>query len=150
GNVILVGSDVDQEILAGYALDGALRIPDALTIYQSKTDKALGMSRFVFGKNRSGQALDRELGPRGSRFFVENPHLRIISVSNVEGADRGNGHGYFRSSPAVSSDILMSLMYGLAPGERGLVKDTDGARWRFPEDYIERLRAALAKANPAL
>src|SRR5690606_9117800 len=85
GNVILVGSDVDQEILAGYALDGALRVPDALTIYQSRTDKALGMSRFVFGKNRSGQALDRELGPRGSRFFADNPHLRIISVSNVEG-----------------------------------------------------------------
>jgi esterase/lipase superfamily enzyme len=149
GNVILVGSDIDQDILAGGVVDGALRVPDTLTVYQSKTDKALGMSRFVFGRYRSGQALDRDLGPRAARFFADNPKIRIISVSDVEGADAGNGHSYFRSSPAVSSDVLMTLMYDLAPQARGLIKDSDGVRWRFPGDYITRLRAALARANPA-
>lgn len=152
GNVILVGSDVDQGILAGYLLDGALRVPDSLTIYQSSSDKALGMSRFVFKKSRAGQALENiAVGPRGRRFIKENSQLRIIDVSNVEGADRDNGHSYFRSSPTVSSDILMTLMYDLSPGDRGLVQDKDGlGAWRFPEDYISRLREALNKVNPRL
>lgn len=146
GNVILVGSDVDQEILAGYLLDGGLRVPDALTIYQSPTDKALGMSRFVFGHDRSGQIIERQrLGPHARQFFAEHPELRFINVVGAEGSASGNGHGYFRSSPWVSSDVLMTLMYDLAPQERGLVHDTDGIRWRFPEDYIARLRDSLQK-----
>lgn len=150
GNVILVGSDVDQEVLAGYLLDGGLRVPDALTIYQSSTDKALGMSRFVFGRDRSGQIIDRRgLGPRAREFFAAHPEIRFINVTAAQGSGTGNGHGYFRSSPWVSSDVLMTLMYDLAPAQRGLVKDSDGVRWRFPDDYIARLRAALGKANPA-
>ncbi|HLT91550.1 MAG TPA: alpha/beta hydrolase [Woeseiaceae bacterium] len=150
GNVILVGSDVDQEILAGYLLDGGLRVPDSLTIYQSSTDKALGMSRFVFGRDRSGQVVDRgHLGPRAREFFAAHPEIRFINISGAEGSATGNGHGYFRSSPWVSSDVLMTLMYDLAPAERGLVRDADGVRWRFSADYIDRLRGALARANPA-
>jgi esterase/lipase superfamily enzyme len=150
GNVILVGSDVDQQIMAGYLLDGALRVPDSLTIYQSSSDKALGLSRFVFKRSRTGQTLENMVvGPRGRQFLEEHPGLRIIDVSNVEGADKDNGHSYFRSSPTVSSDILMTLMYDLSPGNRGLVQDTDGlGAWRFPEDYILRLREALHKASP--
>lgn len=150
GNVILLGSDVDQEILAGSLLDGGLRVPEALTIYQSSTDKALGMSRFVFGRERVGQIVEgRNIGPRAREFFMRHPELRFIDVTGVEGADTGNGHGYFRSSPWVSSDVLMTLMYDLAPGQRGLVRDGSGIHWHFPEDYIARLRSALAKANPA-
>src|SRR5690606_3645700 len=61
---------VRRVLMAVYLLDGGLRVPDSLTIYQSSTDKALGMSRFVFGRDRSGQVVDRgHLGPRAREFF---------------------------------------------------------------------------------
>ena len=39
----------------------------------------------------------------------------MIDVSDAEGSDSDDGHGYFRSSPWASSDILMMLMYDLTP-----------------------------------
>ena len=45
-----------------------------------------------------------------------------------------------------SSDLLMSLAYGLPPARRGLVRKDPGiALWTFPPDYIDRLRGALLK-----
>ena len=58
-------------------------------------------------------------------------------------SDEGNGHAYFRSSPSVSSDILMTLMYDLDPSERGLERVEGLPTWEFPLDYRERLLKAL-------
>ncbi|MDX2499988.1 MAG: hypothetical protein QNL14_05700, partial [Deltaproteobacteria bacterium] len=52
--------------------------------------------------------------------------------------------------PWASSDILITLAYGLSPAERGLVRGENMPVWEFPADYIERLRAAIIKANPEL
>jgi hypothetical protein len=43
----------------------------------------------------------------------------------------------------------MTLMYGLSPEERGLVRYEDFPVWNFPKDYVQRLRASLAEVNPA-
>jgi esterase/lipase superfamily enzyme len=151
GHVILTGADVDRSILGGYLIDGALRVPQALTIYQSSADKALGVSRRVFGRERAGQVFETDtLGPRARDYFLNNDHLFVVDVTNAEGSTLGKGHGYFRGSPWVSSDILITLMYDLAPTSRGLVQDQDSAVWRFPDDYMIRLREALARKNPAL
>ncbi len=149
-NVILIGSDVDRAVLGGYLLDGALRVPRSLTIYQAQRDGALGISRIVFGRQRTGQVFTGELDPRTERFLENHPELRIIDVSDADGGEVIGGHGYFRKSPWVSSDILMTLMYNLGPGERGLTRDPDSPVWRFPPDYVERLRESLGRANPAL
>ena len=150
-NVILIGSDVDRNILGGYLIDGALRIPQALTIYQSADDGALRMSTRIFGRERAGQMLAQDvIGPSAAQFFDDHPQLRVIDVSNAEGATDGNGHSYFRTSPWVSSDILMTLMYNLSPEERGLILRETIPVWDFPEDYVQRLRDSLAEANPAL
>ena len=71
GNVILIGADVDQDILAGYLYDGALRIPNALTIYVSEADSALRFSRRLFrGKERAGELTERRpLNDREEAFF---------------------------------------------------------------------------------
>ena len=145
GNVILVGSDVDKDMLAGYLFDGALRVPEALTIYLSENDKALDFSQRMFrGRERVGQILDRgPLTQQQTDFLRANPQLRIIDVTNAADNDAGNGHSYFRSSPWVSSDILVSLYYGLTPEERGLTLAEDGAVWEFPENYVESLRQVL-------
>jgi esterase/lipase superfamily enzyme len=151
GHVLLVGSDIDRSILTGYLLDGALRVPDSLTIYQSSEDSALGLSQRVFGRNRTGEIVKGDLTRPGVRAFLsEHPELRIVDVTRAEGGTTGSGHGYFRESPWVSSDILTTLLYDLAPSERGLVPAQDSPIWTFPEDYIARLRRALVKENPAL
>lgn len=151
GNVILIGSDIDRNIMGGYIFDGSLRIPDSLTLYQSQEDGALNMSRKIFSRERAGQVVVPDtLGPSAETFFDDHPELRLIDVTHAEGGLDHGGHSYFRSSPWVSSDILMTLMYNLSPEERGLVLREDIPLWDFPEDYVERLRQSLAKANPAL
>jgi esterase/lipase superfamily enzyme len=151
GNIILVGSDVDRQILGGYLLDGALRIPEAITIYQSSGDSALGLSKWVFGRNRTGQVVDDGLiDPNIVAFFEEHPNLRLVDVTDAEGGTSGSGHSYFRTSPWVSSDVLMTLMYNLAPADRGLVMSEQEPIWTYPADYVEKLRQALGRVNPAL
>jgi hypothetical protein len=76
-------------------------------------------------------------------YLNSTPELQVIDVTGIEGSTTGNGHAYFRNSPWVSSDILMTLMHDLDPDKRGLVRLPDRPVWRFPEDYIRRLRAAL-------
>jgi esterase/lipase superfamily enzyme len=151
GNIIVVGSDVDRQILGGYLIDGALRIPEAITIYQSSGDSALGLSKWVFGRNRAGQVVDEgPIDPKIVEFFDEHPSLRLVDVTDAEGSTSGNGHSYFRTSPWVSSDVLMTLMYNLAPADRGLVMSEKGPIWTYPADYVEKLRQALGRVNPAL
>ena len=149
GNVILVGSDMDRGILAGYLLDGALRVCDSITIYQSAADKTLNMSKFVFGRNRSGQKIPGAVrDDTVVAFLKEHPEVRIIDISHAANITQNNGHSYFRTSPWVSSDVLMTLRYNLDPMNRGLILDDDGVGWLFPDDYVERLRNAL-RANLA-
>ena len=151
GNVVLIGSDIDRGIVGGYLIDGALRIPESLTLYMSQDDGALNMSRKIFSRERAGQVvIPEELGPAAAKYFDDHPELRLIDVTHAEGGTDHGGHSYFRSSPWVSSDILMTLMYDLSPEERGLVIRDDVPLWNFPEDYVERLRKSLAKANPEL
>jgi hypothetical protein len=71
----------------------------------------------------------------------------VIDVTDAEGASTGNGHGYFRNSPWASSDILMMLMYGLTPEQRGLQLKANMPVYEFPPDYIERLWAAIAEVD---
>ena len=150
-NVILIGSDVDRSIFGGYLLDGALRVPRSLTIYQSSLDGALAWSNRIFARERLGQAFDDvNATPEQLQWFVDNPELRFIDVSEADQGKVLGGHGYFRKSPWVSSDILMTLMYNLTPDERGLVQQDGLPLWTFPPDYVERLRNSLAEINPKL
>ena len=68
--------------------------------------------------------LEGAFGPEVTEFLRGAERLSIINVIDAEGSTAGNGHGYFRSSPWVSSDVLATLAFGLGPGERGLVRPT--------------------------
>jgi len=72
GNVLLIGSDVDRNIMSGYLLDGALRIPDALTLYQSQDDGALNMSKKVFRPDGHQRADDT-----GNRTVFRQPPAAV-------------------------------------------------------------------------
>jgi esterase/lipase superfamily enzyme len=147
GNVILVGSDVDTGTFASYVIDGLLRVQDRLTLYTSPSDQALHLSQKIFAHRRLGQILPGTLDDRMRQFADSSSRLALIDVAEADNFDDGNGHAYFRKSPWVSSDILMSLRYGLSPAERGLEQRDDSPLWRFPDDYLERFEIALARAD---
>ena len=87
--------------------------------------------------------------PSGRRALVEyRDKISLINVTDAEGAGTGNGHGYFRNSPWASSDVLMTLTYGLTPAQRGLTKQEDLPIYAFPPDYISRLWEAIEKVDP--
>jgi esterase/lipase superfamily enzyme len=148
GTVAIIGSDLDRGSFGGIISDGVLRVPQRLSIYLSQIDSAMGLSRWVFRRDRLGEAwLEEDVSPEARRFFDTTPHLEIIDVSNVEDAKAGNGHAYFRRSPWASSDLLITLLTDLEPAERGLQRDEDRAVWVFPPDYIDRLVDAVNVAR---
>jgi esterase/lipase superfamily enzyme len=150
GRIILVGSDYDRQLFGALLAEGMLKIPETMTIYMSRKDKALNISRWLFRRDRLGQIDRLALNPNVVQYLNDTPQLILIDVSDAEGSAEGNGHAYFRNSPWASSDILMSLMYDLDPNERGLVTTSERPIWTFPNDYIERLKTALMTANPTL
>ncbi|NIT60673.1 MAG: alpha/beta hydrolase, partial [Aliifodinibius sp.] len=60
GNLIMVGSDVDREVFSAYLADGALNVPQHMSIYVSDKDKALGFARWLTRRYRLGQMVDAE------------------------------------------------------------------------------------------
>jgi esterase/lipase superfamily enzyme len=151
-NVILIGSDLDRGVFHSYLSDGLLNVQKHLTIYMSEYDKALGVSQFLTRRQRVGQMFGGkggEVEPWGRKAMVEYAdQISLINVSNAEGADTGNGHGYFRSSPWASSDILMTMYYGLTPKQRGLVEEDGIPMYTFPPDFINRLWTAIEQVDP--
>lgn len=151
-NVILVGSDLDRGVFGSYMSDGLLNVSKYLSIYMSRYDKALGVSQFLTRRERLGQlwgGKGGEIHPLARRAMIDyRDQVSFINVSDAEGSDTGNGHGYFRSSPWASSDVLMTLYYGLTPERRGLVKQEDIPVFTFPSDYISRLWSGIATVDP--
>jgi esterase/lipase superfamily enzyme len=148
GNLMLIGSDVDRQVFGSYMADGLLEIPRHLTVYVSEQDKALRFSRLVTRRERLGQLWAEHPAHLDDYLNEREADVSVINVTEAEGGTTGNGHQYFRQSPWASSDVLMTLAYDLPPADRGLVHQNDTFLWTFPPDYIERLRRALAEANP--
>jgi len=139
-----VGSDFDQGLFGSFVHEGILNVPERLAVYLSEADKALWVSRFFFRHQRLGQMWkNREVPPGVANVLRKNENLVLIDVTGAEGATGGNGHAYFRRSPWVSSDILVTLYFDLSPGERGLEQYEDWSVWYFPPDYIEQLMEDL-------
>lgn len=149
GNLILVASDIDRSVFGEYLADGLLRVPQQTSVYMSDSDKALGVSRFLTDRPRLGQLWDSGAMPDDTqRYLEQEPRLTLINVNDAEGAHSGNGHAYFRSSPWVSSDVLIQMAFDLPPIERGLVRQPDSPLWTFPPDYAARLRELLQSPAP--
>lgn len=145
GKLILIGSDIDRSYFAQALDDGVLRSTDELMVYMSSADSALRMSSLVLGQERLGQVFiaDGEREKTIDRNLRELDNLVMIDVTDAEGSSFGNGHSYFRSSPWASSDMFVSLIYGIDPAGRGLQRTADSALWTFPDDYPQRVVAAV-------
>jgi len=145
GNVLLVSSDLDRGYFGQALADGLLDVVDRMTLYLSGTDAALGMSNFVYGRQRLGQIwAEEDVWPALEVELARLNKLEMIDATDADRASAGNGHWYFRSSPWASSDILVSLLTGFSAAERGLVRSDGRALWTFPADYVQRLSGLRA------
>lgn len=148
GQLIMIGSELDRSYFVQALDDGVLRLADSVSVYMSTADLALRMSSLVLGGDRLGQvSLEDNDGNedrrRANRQLREIDNLYLIDVTNAEGSTFGNGHSYFRNSPWASSDMFVSLIYGLGPAQRGLYRETDQGIWRFPNNYDMRVVEAV-------
>jgi len=151
GQVALVGSDYDSNQFSAAVVSGLLDVPDVLTIYMSHLDDALGWSKFLFGEKRLVQMIDNErISPVARDYIKQSKDIYFVDVTDAEESGAGNGHAYFRNSPWASSDLLMTLRYGLTPAQRGLVRKEGELSWSFPSDYITRLRSAVLKEDSTI
>jgi esterase/lipase superfamily enzyme len=144
GKVILVGSDMDRNFFGQTLTDGILDAVDHMSIYMSKSDSALNISKLFYGDHRLGQIWENDnRSSQVEQRLIKMKKLSLIDVSEAENSATGNGHWYFRSSPWASSDIFVSMLYGLPPSARGLVRPEGQSIWMFPADYPERVSSAL-------
>ena len=138
----MIGSDLDTSFVLQSLEDGLLNVVDDVTFYQSQTDSALGISKFVFGRQRIGQTSEPDTLPPGLvNGLADFTDLNIIDVTEAEAADTGNGHWYFQSSPWASSDLFISLLTDKTPDQRGLVRAPGEFVWRFPPNYPQKLQS---------
>jgi len=115
GNLILAAPDIDYEVaLQRIAAEQFYEAVDQLTLYVSRHDKMLGAADWLFRKERLGQIqisnIPESLQQRGARI-----HRTQIIDADVKTAQ--DGHYYFYTSPAVSSDLILLLRGYPEPGQ---------------------------------
>jgi esterase/lipase superfamily enzyme len=88
-----------------------------LTVYVSPDDKALTVSQYQFGSLRRFGRTD--VATLGDEEVEQARKLGVMDMIQVSGTTDYFGHSYFVSNPAVSSDLIALIGYGLKPGEAG-------------------------------
>lgn len=152
GEVYFAQSD---QPLAGF-LEGLpvyFDLVEGVTVSAAPADGVLRMARMTDGEIRlgaasedSGESLD--LSPETADRLAEifsSEQMAIIDLTDVPDTGYRFTHGAWYDAPWVSTDVMISLLGGLTAAERGLVSsDVGGVRiWRFPHDYVARLRAQI-------
>ena len=136
-NFVMLAPDLDLQVVEQRIAAERLGLAiGRLTIYTSPSDKAIGLAESFFAspRGRLGTLDMSELSPESVRLLKSNPGSLTI-VSFIGESDRF-GHSYFRTNPAVSSDLLLMLRYGLEPGDPGRPLEPLGLNfWRIPPDY---------------
>jgi esterase/lipase superfamily enzyme len=136
GQVILAAPDIDYDLVnQRVASEGVLEAASQLTVYISEKDRALGLASWLFESTlRLGRLPLLLLTPQELTRIGERPALAIIDT-RTRRSDLF-GHSYFYQSPAVSSDVILVLQHGAAPGSAERPLEPMGNNlWRLDDDY---------------
>jgi len=113
-------------------------------------DSALRLAQAVNRASRAGRPDLGELDEAAAAWLLgaaDNDGLEIVQVSPDTMPDLpATSHTFWYDDPWVSGDALTTLLFQLAPAERGLDPGTaaSGTRyWTFPADYPARVPAIL-------
>ncbi len=106
-------------------------------MYSSPADEAIGIAEMLFAspRGRLGKLDQAKLSVKDKESIRERAAKRSL-IRFEGGVSDKYGHSYFRMNPGVSSDIVLLLRYGFAPGtpERPLVPLAPGF-WKIPPGY---------------
>lgn len=139
-NLILAAADLDfgvtMQRLVAEALGPAF---GRITVYVNADDDAMSAANALMGSRLRLGALQREgLSEEQRSAVAELANLDIVSYRGSTGGSFG--HGYFRENPAVSSDLIARVRYGLLPGEglrSGLRRAEEGSNfWVIDDDFL--------------
>ncbi len=115
-------------------------------------DTALRLAGAVNRASSAGRPDLGELSPEATGWLLEASGSGLSDIVRVRPEDMpdlaATSHTFWYDDPWVSNDVLLTLMFGLSPEERGLAADASasGARyWTFPADYPARARAVAER-----
>jgi len=148
-NIVLLAPDIDGDVAAA-KIFGVVSDPDLaygaapqprkvfsgpgvhITCYASWGDKALTLSEFLYGSLvRLGRLDVERLSKEQAAKAVGLAYL--VDFIQVKATPGFLGHSYFTSDPAVSSDLVALIRYGLKPGEPGRpLEEIQRPFWRIP------------------
>jgi esterase/lipase superfamily enzyme len=136
-NFVLAAPDLDVQVVSQRIAAERLALAvDQATLYSSPDDKAIGFAELLYAspRGRVGTVTIQRLNEEEIGRMKANASR--VNVVNFQGESTGYGHSYFRDNPAVSSDLVLMIRYGLKPGEPGRPLEHIGLNfWRVPEDY---------------
>lgn len=120
-------------------------------------DSALRLAATMNRASRAGRPDIAELTPEAADFLLEaaeDQRLEVVQVHpDVMPGLPASSHTFWYDDPWVSSDALVTLLFHLAPAERGLVAEraaTGPSYWTFPPDFPARMPALQARLGDRL
>lgn len=136
-NLVLAAPDLDLSVVSQRLVAERIGLEvGQTTLYSSPEDKAIGIAERLFAspRGRLGTLDISEINPREGAIIRANSER--ITIVNFKGEKQGYGHSYFRTNPAVSSDLVLLLRYGFEAGSEGRpLEHIASAFWRIPDDY---------------
>ncbi len=152
-NAIFVAADIDLTTFTRAHLPAVSELARRVEVYISEDDFALKVASWLARASRLGRPRLEELTREDLETLASNTRLVGVDVAGVPGAHEMwgiRGHGYWIANEWVSTDVLLSMIYPFDPAWRGLVHQPGPGMWTFPDDYAQRVGAAVAEAAPAL
>lgn len=147
-NLVLAAPDLDLEVtLQRLASDQLNEDIGDVAFYTFSGDKAIGASAKLFGsKRRMGRINVNDVADHRKAVLAAVEGLAFIDLAE---ATDTIGHGYFHNSPEASSDLIMTIRYGLKPGkEHGRPLTPLGmVFWRIEEGFPFDVQAADSPAD---
>jgi esterase/lipase superfamily enzyme len=145
-NVVIAAPDINLEVsLQRTEREGTRWTAERWTTYTSPHDKAIGSAEWLFGGSRFGKA-DYDAVDNMAKMWTETSARMDSagrdSVIQYEGKRGGHyGHDYFRTNPAVASDLVLAVRYGRSPGtENGRpLEQVGGIFWKIDDNYLKPL-----------
>lgn len=137
GVLVLAAPDIDLDVsLQRLAAERLFQVPEATVIYSSREDWALWLANLLFlGIARIGELAPEDVPSQDLADLRRFPNVQLIDTT---GATTGViGHDYFRTSPAVSSDLILVLRDRRPAGaEHGRpMKLLKNGFWQIEADY---------------
>ena len=106
-----------------------------VTIYASRSDRAIGLASWLFGsRRRLGQLRPEDVPLELKKRWALSKGNALVEVRVSSGF---LGHSYFHDSPAVSSDLILTLHGGRDPGAQNgrPLTPVEPGFWKLHEGY---------------